>query len=60
MATQTYRTGNQAEEGKPSYDSTLDGYEREKVSREGSPQRKDDPFGDETNSQVKYKVLRWW
>lgn len=50
-----------AEEGKPSYESTLNhGNGHGMVETKGGPKGKEDPFGDESNSQVKYKTLRWW
>ena len=75
MARDGFREGNALEQGKSSYDSTAVGdeyqeHENEKPasgmeSRTHSAGRKrstveDDPFGDESNADVKYKTMAWW
>ena len=49
--------------GKPSYSGTVGNNrdpEKMTVSNNDGDNGKDDPFGDETNSEVKYKTLHWW
>ena len=50
---------------KPSYEASgagPNGYDTEKaaVRTETASTNSDDPFGDETNSEVKYRTMRWW
>ena len=65
MATNGYSSGPKAEEARRS-DDTVVANERkdaEKAESGGSNlqySQSDDPFGDESNSEVKYKVLEWW
>lgn len=67
MMPQNYRTASLAEEGRyASDDGTLISDDR-KVPEKADAQDQqleykgsDDPFGDESNSEVKYKVLEWW
>jgi hypothetical protein len=63
-----YRTTPVNEDPKTSYDhETLVGNDRRDVEK-GSMEKlsspantsSDDPFGDESDSEVKYKVLKWW
>ena len=60
-----YRTGPLTEEARTSSDPTL--VDEGKVSGKGNGGQEeleytpsDDPFGDESNAEVKYKVLTWW
>lgn len=73
MAQNSFREGVVLEEGKRPYDSTTVG--DESPSHEGQkpvsgtdsrtatrtgPTMHDDPFGDESNADVKYKTMAWW
>ena len=59
-----YRTGPIVEGGKPSYESATygggDGDQEKGMPNTVGYEGKDDPFGDETNAEVKYKVMAWW
>ena len=59
---------HEPEDSKASYDSTYAGNGDTKDVEKGPDNElkrrytshSDDPFGDESNAQVKYKVLEWW
>lgn len=63
-----YRRNPISEDNKASYNGTLVGDEDNRDVEKGprnelKPQytsHSDDPFGDESNAEVKYKVLEWW
>ena len=67
MAT-NYRTGDTPLNGanveqKDSYESTMGGQndpEKHAVPPTRGYKGKEDPFGDETNAEVKYKTMKWW
>jgi hypothetical protein len=61
MATNSYRKGGVLEDGKTSYEGPpSDTNSQAKVEATTGHKGKQDPFGDEENSEVKYKILRWW
>ncbi len=67
MAANGYRTGyedNGVINGKgrqPESGSERDGHDTERgQSRAIGYKGKDEPFGDETNSEVKYRTMAWW
>lgn len=59
MAQNGYPSGSVLEDGKPVYKSEAQGVEHDVEKKKSSGTAKDDPFGDETNSEVKYKVMKW-
>ena len=63
MATEGYMRGPLTEEAteKRSSDETLVlPSKKDGVKEQLEYTASDDPFGDESNSEVKYKVLEWW
>ena len=42
------------------YDERAVGDLEVNLSKPQASTRKDDPFGDETNSDVKYRTMAWW
>ena len=69
MASQPAPGGVLGRESKASDGSSLHDDERQhydaekhdpKVQEMANKYGKEDPFGDESNSSVKYKTMRWW
>ena len=64
MATNGYRTGPVTEDARTSEPTLVDETKKGEKYDDGSAPvaytQSDDPFGDESNAEVKYKVLAWW
>lgn len=69
MATKGYRHGDISDDGvleEKEYQPQHNSEERYSGDAEKGPTKnvgykgKDDPFGDETNSEVKYRTMAWW
>ena len=62
MADGSYHSSGAMEKAKPPYDGSTLGSEgsQEVVPATVGYKGKDDPFGDESNSAVKYKTMAWW
>ena len=65
MGDDTYRARGVVEDEKQPLDlrTSPNGHDEEKNEvqlQSTSSRSKEDPFGDESNSEVKYKVMAWW
>ena len=66
MADDEYSAGGVMEKGQPRLDkvgTSPNRHDEEKKEIGGQSTRyksREDPFGDESNSEVKYKVMAWW
>ena len=62
--TDGYSSGPKAEEARRSDDTAIANEMKAEKAEHGESNvqysKSDDPFGDESNSEVKYKVLEWW
>lgn len=53
------REDNDTYDGKEKVGNDVEGGQREARNSSGDSE-KEDPFGDESNSEVKYRTMAWW